>query len=736
MKQDYIEFFDLLGKHSQLSLKMLVPNKYTKLDTEIFACMCYQQMLLKKVVIDNMKECADKYANNVLKTVQSVDKKIIEFSDMELDSDMEDLIENYLYFKNRHKRLINTSALTAYISYLLITTPEYKSYVFFKNCLYAKADESVKTELLNNITECVDAVLPTELMKYGKFLISPLKLHKYACFGRDVEIKKSIDTLCRMKKSNVMLVGNAGVGKTSIVYGICNYLQSDKCVSSLKNQYVYELNINKLVSGTTYRGDLEQRLENIIGLLQSTTNIIVFIDEIHMLFNKTGGENESSVIQNVLKPFLAENSKMIGCTTTDEYKIIESDRAFERRFTTITVEEMSKDATYQTLKSAKSCYSEHYNIEISYDMCDYITDVCSIYIKNRYFPDKAFDVLDKSCVNCIQDERRFITQRDIDNSVYDICNINPTTRNLNDLRKIEDDIKSCVFGQDAAIESVLSSVRRYYVGTNDKTKPIGSYMFVGSTGVGKTELCKQIAKNCFSDESFIRYDMSEFMDSNTTSKLIGAPAGYVGYSSGGSLTEKVKHLPFALILFDEIEKAHPDVINILLQIMDDGRLTDSFGTTVDFCNCLIVMTSNIGCSNKNSKRSIGFSDADQVKKDIVESINQYFSPEFRNRLDDIIIFNNLSEESYKKIFEKQLSMFIDRYSHIGVEIDISAKAEKQLYRLCYSEKDGVRYIAKTISKTIETLILNQIESGKRKIRIDFSRNKFLAAVMENEKSCT
>lgn len=736
LREEYIEFFDLLGKHSQLSIKMLVPNKYEKLDTEVFACLCYQQMLLKKVVIDNMKECADKYANNILKTSQNVDKKVIEFSEMELDSDMEDLIENYLYFKNRHKRLINTSALTAYISYLLVTTPEYKSYLFFKNCLYAKADESVKTELLNNITECIDAILPTELLKYGKFLISPLKLRKYACYGRDIEIKKSIDTLCRMKKSNVLLVGNAGVGKTSIVYGICNYLQSDKCIDSLQNLYVYELNINRLVSGTTYRGDLEQRLENIIGLLQSTTNIIVFIDEIHMLFNKTGGENESSVIQNVLKPFLAENSKMIGCTTNDEYKIIESDKAFERRFTTITVEEMSKDATYNTLKSAKNKYSEHYNIEISYDMCDYITDVCAVYIKNRYFPDKAFDVLDKACVNCIQDERRFITQKDIDKSVYDICNINPTTRNLNDLRKIENSIKESIFGQDAAIESVLSSIRRYYVGTNDKTKPIGSFMFVGSTGVGKTELCKQIAKNCFSEESFIRYDMSEFIDSNTASKLIGAPAGYVGYSSGGSLTEKVKHLPFAIILFDEIEKAHQDVINILLQIMDDGRLTDSFGTTVDFCNCLIIMTSNIGCSNKDSKRSIGFSETDKVKSDITDSINQYFSPEFRNRLDDIIIFNNLSEESYKKIFEKQLSMFIDRYDSIGVSIEISSKARKQLYQLCYSEKDGVRYIAKTISKTIENIVLDQIENGQNKIKVDFGRNKFLAAVMKSEKSCS
>ena len=735
MKQEYIEFFDLIGKHSQLTIKMLVPNKYEKLDTEIFACLCYQQMIMKKVVIDNMKECADKYANNVLKTTNNADTKLIEFSEMELDSDMENLIENYLYFKQKHKRLMNTSGITAYISYLLVTTPEYKSYTFFKNCLYAKAEETIKTELITNIMECLDATLPTDLIKYGKYLTSPIRKKEYICYGRDTEIQKSIDTLCRLKKNNVLLVGNAGVGKTSVVYGICNYLQSDKCIDILNNLYVYELNINKLVSGTTYRGDLEQRLENIIGLLQSTNNIIVFIDEIHMLFNKTAGENDSSVIQNVLKPFLSDNSKVIGCTTSDEYKIIESDKAFERRFTVINVEEMSKETTQQTLMSAKNTYCNHYNISISDDMCNYITDTCSIYIKNRYFPDKAFDVLDKSCVNCILDNRKDITKHDIDKSVYDLCNINPTTRNLIDLRNIEKDIKSCVFGQDEAIESVCNTLRKYYIGTNDKTKPIGKFLFVGSTGVGKTELCKQIAKHCFSEESFIRYDMSEFMDSNTTSKLIGAPAGYVGYSSGGSLTEKVKHLPFAIILFDEIEKAHIDVINILLQIMDDGRLTDSFGTTVDFCNCLIILTSNIGCNAAKDKRSIGFSETDTKKSDILDSINNYFSPEFRNRLDDIIIFNSITKDIYDKIFNKQLQMFIDRYANIGVDVIFTKNAKIELQKRCYSEKDGVRYISKVISKTVETLVLNEIENNQDHIKIDLDKNNlFKARVRSSEKS--
>lgn len=737
MKQEYLQFFELLPTHTQLTLRMLVPNRYPKLNTEIFACVCYQhQTALSKIVISNMKECADKIANRVAKTNTTDNSKIPEFIDIELDDDMEELIDNYLRFVDIYAdKGLNSTVLVSYISFLLIDVPSFKSHQFFTDCLYTKSVDSIYNELLKIICMFTGHIIPKELLEYGKFLTNQLMITKHTCFGRDKEIQQCIDALCRMKKNNVILVGNAGVGKTSIVHGICNYLQSKECPQHLKGLSVYELDVNKLVSGTMYRGDLEKRLDAIMNILRSTNDLIVFIDEIHTLFHKSGSENESSTLQNALKPFLAENSRFIGCTTDDEYKIIESDKAFERRFTVVNVPEMSKSATFDTLVSCKDSYTKYYDIDIDDSMIDYIIDSCSIYYKNRYFPDKAFDILDKSCVECYKKHNKELSKEDIDTSIYNVCNINPREKNLHDLRLVEDKIKSCIVGQDEAIETVCKSLRRYYLGVNDKTKPIGSYLFVGSTGVGKTELCKKIAEFCFTEESFIRFDMSEFMESHSVSKLIGAPAGYVGFSNGGSLTEKVKHLPFSVVLFDEIEKAHSDIMNILLQIMDDGRLTDSFGNTVNFCNTIIIMTSNIGCKDFFDKKSIGFGDSNNDTSIISNAVNDYFSPEFRNRLDDIVLFNTISQDSFNKIFDMKLSEFADRYSNVGININISSDADSELRKRCFSEKDGVRYITKTISDSIEKQILNFVENGNVYIYIDFTNNDFVLEDFDNEKQC-
>lgn len=672
-----------------------------------------------------MKECADKISSRICKTSDIDNKSLCDFENIELSSDMEELIDNYLFFKNKYAEKIDQEIITAYISYLLVSDINFKSRQFFDDCLYQKSRTAIEQELCSILTQCVGQLPNDELCKYGEYLTNPLKLSRYSCYGRDEEVRKVIDVISRMKKSNAVLVGNAGVGKTSIVHGVCNYLQSDKCPKCLNEMCVFSLDVNLLISGTTYRGDLEKRVNDLITMLKACKNVILFIDEIHMIFHKTGSENESSTLQNALKPFLADGSIVIGCTTSDEYRILESDKAFERRFSKIIVDEMSKDSTISALIDMKNKYESFHNISISEKCCNYIVDLCDVYYKNRYFPDKAFDILDSSCVSAKNNGKLELSASDIETSIFKICNINPQKRSVKEISSIEKLLKSSIIGQDRAIESVCMSLKKYYSGVNDKTKPIANYLFVGPTGVGKTELCKQLAKLVFSEESFIRFDMSEYMEQHSVSKLIGAPAGYVGYQSGGKLTEMVKNNPFSLILFDEIEKADHELINILLQIMDDGRLTDSYGNTVDFRNCIIVMTSNIGCKDYFNKRNIGFSEIQRDKSIILNSIKNYFLPEFLNRLDDIIIFNTIDEDSYKMIFDIKLDEFIDRYTSIGKHLNISDRAKNELISRCYNIEDGVRFIIKNISINIESRIINVIEQDIDNIYIDYVDNKFI-----------
>lgn len=731
MKHRHVEFFDLLGAHTHLTIKLLIPHKYDKLDTYVFANICYKHMLLMKIVMDNMKECADKISSRICKTSDIDNKSLCDFENIELSSDMEELIDNYLFFKNKYAEKIDQEIITAYISYLLVSNKNFKSRQFFDDCLYQKSRTTIEQELCSILTQCVGQLPNDELCKYGEYLTNPLKLCRYSCYGRDEEVRKVVDVISRMKKSNAILVGNAGVGKTCIVHGVCNYLQSDRCPRCLRDLYVFSLDVNKLISGTTYRGDLEKRIDDLMTILRECRNIILFIDEIHMIFHKTGSENESSTLQNALKPFLAENSIVIGCTTNDEYRILESDKAFERRFSKIIINEMSKDSTIKSLKDVKRQYEEFHKICISDECCEHIVDLCDVYYKNRYFPDKAFDILDMSCVSAKNTDKDELTFDDIESSIFSVCNINPQKRDVRDISNVEKLLKENIIGQDKAVESICMSLKKYYSGVNDKTKPIASFLFVGPTGVGKTELCKQLAKSVFSEESFIRFDMSEYIEQHSVSKLIGAPAGYVGYQSGGKLTEKVKNNPFSLILFDEIEKANHDLINILLQIMDDGRLTDSFGNTIDFRNCIIVMTSNIGCKDYFDKQKIGFSETTRDESVISNSIKNYFLPEFLNRLDDIIIFNTLNEESYSRIFDIRLCEFIGRYSNVGKTVLISDDAKKELLSRCFSVRDGVRFISKNISTNIESIIINSIENGLDNIFVDFIDNKFVCEEERN-----
>ena len=702
----YREFFDILPKHALLPIIKAVPSKFKKITTELLAYVFVQQGVIKKVVLDNLKECAGKIVKQQL-TVVGDQKDQIDIVDMEISDECKILLDSFLFFKSKYSETVNSTILTSFVTYLMVSDDRLGCYKFFKDCIYLKEYNAVINTLYSQLSEFIGVTRSDYLIDYGEYLTDPLIYKHYDYSGREELVNECIDILCRMTKANVLLVGNAGVGKTSIAYEICNIISSVDCPEQLKRFNVFSLNFAKMVAGATFRGDLEKRLDLIVNELKAHNNIILFIDEMQEFVSK---DSDSRVFQNTLKSYLSESSKIIACTNEEEYKIIESDKAFERRFTKVIVPEMTANETLNVLENKLQRYSEFHNIDIDSGLLKYIVDKCDLHIKNRYFPDKAFDVLDLSCVLCANKNYKNLSKDNIDEAVYKISNINPREKTVQHTVQIESDIKKCIFGQDHAVSSVCRAFRKYYIGVNNKSKPIACFLFVGPTGTGKTELCRQIANRFFTKESFIRYDMSEFMESHSISKLIGSPPGYVGYTAGGSLTEKIKHNPFSIILFDEIEKAHPDVVNVLLQIMDEGRLTDSFSCTVDFTNTMIVMTSNLGCREVTTKKKLGFdsSDSKYNTEPIERSIKEFFSPEFRNRLDEIIYFNPITTDLYDKIFDKELNEFLNRYKSCGIDINVSRDTYDKMKDGCFSEKDGVRFVQRAICSLLEDKITEKL----------------------------
>ena len=714
MDSRYREFFDILPKHALLPIIKTVPSKFNKITTDLLAYVFVQQGVIKKVVLDNLKECAGKIVKQQL-TVVNDQKEQLDIIDMEISDECKILLDSFMFFKSKYSKTVNSTILTSYVTYLMVSDDRLSCYKFFKDCIYVKEYSTVINSLYSQLSEFIGVLRSDILIEYGEYLTDPLIYKHYDYSGREELVNECIDILCRMTKANVLLVGNAGVGKTSIAYEICNVISSPDCPEQLKRFNVFALNFAKMVGGTTFRGDLEKRLDTIVSELKSYNNIILFIDEMQAFVSK---DSDSRVFQNTLKSYLSESSKMIACTTEEEYKVIEADKAFERRFTKVVVPEMTPDETLNALEYKIPKYSGFHNIKIDKEVLKYIVNKCDLHIKNRYFPDKAFDILDKVCVKCSRENADKITIQDIDFTINQFCN----TRNTSDIQYVNESekyIKTVLFGQDSIIESVCNYMRRYALHVNDTSKPIASLLFVGPTGTGKTELCKQIANRFFSDESFIRYDMSEFMEPHSIAKIIGSPPGYVGYDRGGSLTEKIKHNPYSLILFDEIEKAHKDVINVLLQIMDDGRLTDSFGATTDFRNCIIVMTSNIGCKEYINKNSLGFIDNARTDKSIIRNaIRDFFSPEFLNRLDDIMYFNSISQDVLDSIFNKNVNEFIDRYKDSGIALNIDTETLNELKKRCFNEKNGVRYIKNKIAQNLEPYIFKKISQGETSVSFE------------------
>jgi len=547
-----------------------------------------------------------------------------------------------------------------------------------------------------------------EMARQGK--IDPL-------IGRKAELERTIQIICRRRKNNPLLVGEAGVGKTAIAEGLAKKIVDKEVPEVISNATVYSLDLGALLAGTKYRGDFEKRLKALLTQLQKEENAILFIDEIHTIIgagSASGGVMDAS---NLIKPMLASGQlKCMGSTTYQEYRgIFEKDRALARRFQKIDVAEPTVDETVQILMGLKSNFEEHHDVKFTRQALQTAADLAARYITDRQLPDKAIDVIDEAGATQRilppSKRKKVIGVTDIENIVAKIARIPPKSVSRSDtevLKNLERNLKMVVFGQDEAIDTLSTAIKLSRSGLRDENKPIGSFLFAGPTGVGKTEVTKQLAHSLGIE--LVRFDMSEYMERHTVSRLIGAPPGYVGFDQGGLLTEAIHKSPHAVLLLDEIEKAHPDVFNLLLQVMDHGTLTDTNGRKTDFRSVIIVMTTNSG-AELISRKSMGFTEQDH-STDGAEVIKQTFSPEFRNRLDATINFAPLSAETIDHVVSKMLLELEVQLENKGVTMDVSLKARKWLAEHGYDKQMGARPMARLIQDKLKKSLANELLFGE------------------------
>jgi len=535
--------------------------------------------------------------------------------------------------------------------------------------------------------------------------------------GRQYEVERTIQILCRRRKNNPLYVGEAGVGKTAMAEGLAKLIVDGDVPEVLLNSTIYSLDLGALVAGTKYRGDFEKRLKSVLSQLRKEPGAILFIDEIHTIIGAGAASGGVMDVSNLIKPMLASGDlKCIGSTTYQEYRgIFEKDRALARRFQKIDVVEPTEDETFSILKGLKSRFEEHHEIKYSAKALRAAVELSSRYINDRFLPDKAIDVIDEAGANqrLLPPSRRkkTIGVTDIESIVSKIARIPPKTVSSSDkdsLRTLERDLKMVVYGQDEAIETLGSAIKMSRSGLGNEQKPIGSFLFAGPTGVGKTEVTRQLSM--ILDIELIRFDMSEYMERHTVSRLIGAPPGYVGFDQGGLLTEAVTKNPHAVLLLDEIEKAHPDVFNLLLQIMDHGALTDNNGRKADFRSVVIVMTTNAGASEM-SRPSIGFSHQDH-STDGMEAIKKLFSPEFRNRLDAVIQFKPLDPAVMTRVVDKFIYELEAQLQAKNVTVEFEDSAREWLAEHGFDPKMGARPMARVIQEHVKKPLAEELLFGR------------------------
>jgi ATP-dependent Clp protease ATP-binding subunit ClpA len=535
--------------------------------------------------------------------------------------------------------------------------------------------------------------------------------------GRDLEVERVIQVLCRRRKNNPLLVGEAGVGKTAIAEGLAWRITQGEVPEILADANVYALDMGALLAGTKYRGDFEQRLKGVLKQLKEQTGAILFIDEIHTLIGAGAASGGTLDASNLLKPALSNGQiKCIGATTFTEYRgIFEKDAALSRRFQKVDVVEPSVEQTVEILKGLKSRFEEHHNVKYALGALQAAAELSAKYINDRHLPDKAIDVIDEAGaaqrILPKNKQKKTITRSEVEEIVSKIARIPPASVSSDDrgkLKTLDRDLKSVVFGQEPAIDALAAAIKMARSGLGRPEKPIGSFLFSGPTGVGKTEVAKQLA--FIMGIELIRFDMSEYMERHAVSRLIGAPPGYVGFDQGGLLTEAISKKPHAVLLLDEIEKAHPDVFNVLLQVMDHGTLTDNNGRKADFRNVVIIMTTNAGAETMN-KAVIGFT-TKREQGDEMADLKRLFTPEFRNRLDATISFRALDEEIIMRVVDKFLLELESQLAEKKVEVTFTDKLRAHLAKKGFDPLMGARPMQRLIQDTVRRALADELLFGR------------------------
>jgi ATP-dependent Clp protease ATP-binding subunit ClpA len=535
--------------------------------------------------------------------------------------------------------------------------------------------------------------------------------------GRKLEVERTIEILCRRRKNNPLYVGEAGVGKTAIAEGLARMIVENLVPDVLLDATIYSLDMGSLVAGTKYRGDFEKRLKAVLAEVKKQPGAILFIDEIHTVIGAGAASGGVMDASNLIKPALANGDlRCIGSTTYNEYRgIFEKDHALARRFQKIDITEPSVSDTVDILRGLKSRYEEHHGIKYEDDALRAAAELAARHINDRHMPDKAIDVVDEAGANLrlqpVEKRASSVTVTQIENVVARIARIPPKNVSLSDrdvLKNLERNLKLTIFGQDKAIEALSSAIKMSRSGLGDQRRPVGSFLFSGPTGVGKTEVTRQLA--IAMGVEFVRFDMSEYMERHTVSRLIGAPPGYVGFDQGGLLTEAIAKHPHCVLLLDEIEKAHPDVFNLLLQVMDHGTLTDNNGRKADFRHVIIVMTTNAGAFEM-SRPSIGFTQSD-TGADGMEAIRRLFSPEFRNRLDAVIQFGGLDQDTIERVVDKLLVEAEAQLEQKRVSISVDERARRWIAKRGYDPKMGARPMARVIQEFIKRPLAEELLFGK------------------------
>ena len=570
--------------------------------------------------------------------------------------------------------------------------------------------------------EAADEKEETALEKYTDNLNAVVEAGKIdPIIGRQWELNRTLEILSRRRKNNPLLVGEPGVGKTAVAEGLAYQIVHQKVPEVLAEAVVYSLDMGALLAGTRYRGDFEKRFKALLKELEQQPHAILFIDEIHTIIGAGAVQGGAMDASNLMKPALANGKlRCIGATTYEEYRgIFEKDRALARRFQKVDVKEPSVHETFEILKGLKSQFESHHQIKYTLPALKTAAELAARYINDRQLPDKAIDVIDeagaKEALKTASRRRKQIGVPEIQQIIANIARIpvsQITQKERDKLQNLEESLRRVVFGQDEAVRQVVSAIKLARSGLNEPNKPVGSFLFAGPTGVGKTELTQQLAKHLGIE--LIRFDMSEYMERHTVSRLIGAPPGYVGFDQGGLLTEAVTKHPHAIVLLDEIEKAHPDVFNILLQVMDSGSLTDNNGRKADFRNVMLVMTSNVG-AEQMARNSIGFTQQDH-SKDFASELKKVFTPEFRNRLDAVIQFNPLGEDEMLKVVDKFLYALEQQLLEKKVTLKVSPEARQWLAKQGYDPKMGARPMGRLIQEKVkqplaETLLFGDLKNG-------------------------